>query len=57
MVTPKGRPSRTGLRFIGMLRNAIERDASGGPATLTHHLAVPPPGGGPAHDLHGLPGR
>ena len=46
-MAPKGRPSRTGLRFMGMLRNAIDMDESGGPVTLYHHLPVTSPDGQP----------
>jgi predicted RNase H-like HicB family nuclease len=44
-MTPKSKRTRTGLRFLGMLKNAINMDESGGAASLCHRLPVVPPGG------------
>ena len=33
LVIPKNRSSRAGFRFVGMLKNAVDIDESGGPAT------------------------
>lgn len=46
-MAPRSKRTRTGLRFIGMLKNAIDMDESGGPATLCHHLPVASPCGQP----------
>jgi hypothetical protein len=46
-MAPRSRASRTGLQFVGMLRNAIDMDESGGPATLCHYLPVTLPDGQP----------
>ena len=42
-MTPKSKRTRTGLRFLGMLKNAINMEESGGLAALCHHFAVAPP--------------
>ena len=41
------KPSKVGLRFLGMLRNAIEVEDGTALAAICHQVLVPPVSGGP----------
>ena len=43
----KSKPSSVGRKFIGMLRNAIEREDRDALGAICHHLPIPRPGDGP----------
>ena len=44
---PMSKPSSVGLRFLGMLKNAVESEDGLGLAALCQHILVQPPCGGP----------
>ena len=44
---PKSQPSSVGLRFLGMLRNAIDTEPGTAQAAISHRVLVQPRPGGP----------
>ena len=45
---PKSQPSSVGLRFLGMMRNAIDTEPGTAQAAISHRVLVQPRPGGPS---------